>query len=183
MTSDDHFPGDGSRVLTHVHRRVFTGQGTVTRRTHGGPICQVAGASARCDMLRSSTRSRACLAMWLSGQSCARIAAWLTRPSHPFNSSLRFSAVRIGASSCTRFGNPPSAVPFCYTESKFGETVNLKVNSFDNDTGSFDLAGSDLQSISCWKSRSPKRSKSTLISIPVPFVVLFTQFHNLPYPP
>ena len=32
---------------------------------------------ARCDMLRSSTRSRACLAMWLSGQSCARIAAWL----------------------------------------------------------------------------------------------------------
>ena len=35
------------------------------------------GLFARCDMLRSSTHSRACLAMCLSGQSCARIAAWL----------------------------------------------------------------------------------------------------------
>ena len=37
----------------------------------------VMGLFAHCDMLRSSTHSRACLAMCLSGQSCARIAAWL----------------------------------------------------------------------------------------------------------
>ena len=43
MTSGDHFSGDASRVLTHEHRREFAGrQETVTRRTHGGPICQVA---------------------------------------------------------------------------------------------------------------------------------------------
>ena len=30
-----------------------------------------------------------------------------------------------------------------------GETVNLKVNSFDSEAGSFDLTGSGLESISC----------------------------------
>ena len=58
--------------------------GRLREKTHGGPICQVAGATAHCDMLRSSTRSRACLALWSSCQGCARIAAWLTRPARPF---------------------------------------------------------------------------------------------------
>ena len=65
-----------SRALTYEHRRELARRReTITRRTHGGPICQVAGATARCDMLRSSTRSRACLALWFSCQGCARIAA------------------------------------------------------------------------------------------------------------
>ena len=57
---------------------------TVTREAHGGPICQVAGASAHCDMLRSSTRSRAFLALSSSCQNRARNAAW--RP--PFRSKF-----------------------------------------------------------------------------------------------
>ena len=44
---------------------------------------------------------------------------------------------------------PSSAIPFCYTGSKLGERVNLKVNSFDSEAGSFDLTGSGLESISC----------------------------------
>ena len=43
VTSGDHFSGDASRVLTHEHRREVAGRReTVTRKTHGGPICQVA---------------------------------------------------------------------------------------------------------------------------------------------
>ena len=44
---------------------------------------------------------------------------------------VRSSGSSVGATTCTGSGDPPSAIPFCYTESKFGETVNLKVNSFD----------------------------------------------------
>ena len=38
---------------------------------------------------------------------------------------------------------------FCYTRSKLDERVNLKVNSFNSDAGSFHLTGSGLESISC----------------------------------
>ena len=55
----------------------------------------------------------------------------------------------VGARTCTGSGDPPSAIPFCYTESKLGERVNLKVNSFDSEAGSFDLTGSGPESISC----------------------------------
>merc|ERR1712209_108032 len=62
---------------------------------------------------------------------------------------VRSSCSSVGATTCTGSGDPPSAVPFCYTGSKLGETVNLKVNSFDSEAGSFDLTGSGLESISC----------------------------------
>merc|ERR1712012_1014524 len=62
---------------------------------------------------------------------------------------VRSSCSSVGSTTCTGSGDPPSAVPFCYTGSKLGETVNLKVNSFDSEAGSFDLTGSGLESISC----------------------------------
>jgi prophage tail gpP-like protein len=62
---------------------------------------------------------------------------------------VRSSCSSVGATTCTGSEDPPSAVPFCYTGSKLGETVNLKVNSFDSEAGSFDLTGSGLESISC----------------------------------
>ena len=122
---------------------------------HGGPICQVAGASARCDMLRSSTRSRACLALWSSCEDSCTHRCMAHRPARPFSSSLRFSCSSISESTCTGSGALPVRFPFCYTKSKFRETLNLKVNSFDNDANSFDLTSSGLESISCWESRSP----------------------------
>merc|ERR1712243_172364 len=57
---------------------------------------------------------------------------------------VRSSCSSVGATTCTGSGDPPSAVPFCYAGSKVGETVNLKVNSFDSEAGSFDLTGSGL---------------------------------------
>ena len=62
---------------------------------------------------------------------------------------VRSSCNSVGATTCTGKENPPSAIPFCYTGSKLGERVNLKVNSFDSEAGSFDLTGSGLESISC----------------------------------
>ena len=61
---------------------------------------------------------------------------------------VRSSCSSVGATTCTGSGDPPSAVPFCFSGSKFCETVNLKVNSFDRVAGSFDLTGSGLESIS-----------------------------------
>ena len=62
---------------------------------------------------------------------------------------VRSSCSSVGATTCTGSGDPPSAVPFCYPGSKLGERVNLKVNSFDSEAGSFDLTGSGLESIFC----------------------------------
>ena len=39
----------------------------------------------------------------------------------------------VGAMTCTGSGDTPSAGPFCYTGSKLGERVNLKVNSSDSE--------------------------------------------------
>ena len=62
---------------------------------------------------------------------------------------VRSSCSSVGAKTYTGSEDPPSAVPFCYIGSKLGERVNLKVNSFDSEAGSFDLTGSGLKSISC----------------------------------
>ena len=62
---------------------------------------------------------------------------------------VRSSCNSVGATTCTGSGDSPSAIPFCYTGSKLGERMNLKVNSFDSEAGSFDLTGSGLKSISC----------------------------------
>ena len=62
---------------------------------------------------------------------------------------VRSSCNSIGATACTGSGDPLSAVHFCYAGSNLGERVNLKVNSFDSEAGSFDLMGSGLKSISC----------------------------------
>ena len=51
--------------------------------------------------------------------------------------------------------DPPSAAPSCYTCSKFGETANVKANTFDVDTGNFELTGSGLESISCSGNEAP----------------------------
>ena len=61
---------------------------------------------------------------------------------------VRSSCSSIGAKTCTGSGDPLSAVHFCYTGSNLGKRVNLKVNSFDSEAGSFDLMGSGLKSIS-----------------------------------
>ena len=42
---------------------------------------------------------------------------------------VRSSCSSVGATTYTGSGDHPSAVPFCYTGSKLGERVNLKVNS------------------------------------------------------
>ena len=39
---------------------------------------------------------------------------------------VRSSCSSIGATTCTGSGDPPSAVPFCYTGSTLGERVNLE---------------------------------------------------------
>ena len=41
------------------------------------------------------------------------------------------------------------AAPYCYTGSELSETVKLKGNTFDSETGGFNLTGSGLDSISC----------------------------------
>ena len=68
---------------------------------------------------------------------------------------VRSSCNSVDARTCTGSGDPPSAIPFCYTGSKLGERVNLKVNSFDSEADSFDLTGSGLEDIqvgnACWK--------------------------------
>ena len=63
-------------------------------------------------------------------------------------SLVQSSCSSVGATTCTGSGDHPSAIPFCYTGSKLGERVNLKMNSFNSETGSFDLTGSGLESIS-----------------------------------
>ena len=73
------------------------------------------------------------------------------------------SCSSVGATTCTGSGDPPSAAPFCYTGSKLGETVNLKVNTFASEAGSFDLMGNGLESISCL-GKSFMKSGQSLVS-------------------
>ena len=40
-------------------------------------------------------------------------------------------------------------MPFCYSGADFGETVDVKVDSFANEAGTIDITGSGLESISC----------------------------------
>ena len=61
---------------------------------------------------------------------------------------VRLSCSSVGATTCTGSEDHPSAIPFCYTGSKLGERVNLKVNSFNSEAGSINLTGSGLESIS-----------------------------------
>ena len=117
---------------------------------HGGPICQVAGClgSLRHAQDQHAQQSVPChVVVDVMIVHAARHGS----PTRPALSILflRFSCSSVGASTCTGSGVPPSAVPFCYTVSKFGEALILKVNSFDNNTGSFDLTSSGLHSISC----------------------------------
>ena len=62
---------------------------------------------------------------------------------------VRSSCSSVGAKTYTGSGDHPSVILFCYTGSKLDERVNLKVNSFNSDAGSFDLTGSGLESIAC----------------------------------
>ena len=64
-------------------------------------------------------------------------------------SCLRSSPV--GVTTYTESGDPPSTVSACHTSSKWGKTVNLKVNIFASRTCNSDLTDCDLESISCLK--------------------------------
>ena len=90
LTSDDHFSGNGSRVLTHEHRREYCRTGTVTRRTHGGPICKVAGLLHVATCSGPARTAERAFSSCCRVKSCARIAAWLTHPARSFNSSFMF---------------------------------------------------------------------------------------------
>jgi len=78
---------------------------------------------------------------------------------------VRSSCSSVGATTCTGSGDPPSAAPFCYTGSKLGETVNLKVNTFASEAGSFDLTGSGLESISCLGKSFTKSGQSLVADL------------------
>ena len=60
---------------------------------------------------------------------------------------VQSSCSSVGVMTNTGSGDTLSAVHFCYTGSNLGKRVNLKVNSFDSEAGSFDLMGSGLKSI------------------------------------
>ena len=76
---------------------------------------------------------------------------------------VRSSCSSVGATTCTGSGDPPSATPFCYTGSKLGETVNLKVNTFASEAGSFDLTGSGLESIVLLSESRSRRAGRVLL--------------------
>jgi hypothetical protein len=56
------------------------------------------------------------------------------------------------ATTCTGSGDPPTHAPFCYSGSRFGETVTAKFKSFVKGTGSLTVAASGLKSVNCDRS-------------------------------
>jgi hypothetical protein len=54
---------------------------------------------------------------------------------------------------CTGVENPPSKSPFCYTGTKMGEEITIKVSKFNSlsNMGSVMIGGSGLQKIKCQK--------------------------------
>jgi len=67
------------------------------------------------------------------------------------NDLLSHSAWIWDANDCTGNKDPPSHAPFCYSGSKMGEIVTIKVNSFDSisSAGSVFVTGSGLKPIKC----------------------------------
>ena len=61
-------------------------------------------------------------------------------------------------------GDPPSAAPSCYTCLKFIETLKLKANTLDGDTGNFELTGSGLESASAHKGSTLSETVDTFDS-------------------
>ena len=43
---------------------------------------------------------------------------------------------------CTESDDPSASVPFCYSGSDLGETVDVKVDSFGSEAGTIDVTGS-----------------------------------------
>ena len=78
---------------------------------------------------------------------------------------VRSSCSSVGATTCTGSGDPPSAAPFCFTGSKLGETLNLKVGTFASEAGSFDLMGNGLESISCLGKSFTKSGRSLVANL------------------
>merc|ERR1712032_278104 len=50
---------------------------------------------------------------------------------------------------CTGNANPFAAPPYCFSGDALGETLTLKVRSFDVGMGTFDIAGSGFLTFSC----------------------------------
>ena len=50
---------------------------------------------------------------------------------------VRSSCSCNGVTTCIESGDPPSAAPSCCTDSKLGETVDLKVSTSASEAGSF----------------------------------------------
>jgi len=67
------------------------------------------------------------------------------------NGLLSHSAWIWDAETCTGNQDPPTAGPYCYTGSKLGEVVTIKVGSFDSKSslGSVQVSGSGLAKIKC----------------------------------
>ena len=78
---------------------------------------------------------------------------------------VRSSCSSVCATTCTGSGDPPSPAPFGYTGSKLGEIVNLKVNTFASEVGSFDLRGRGLESISCLGKSFTKSGQSLVADL------------------
>lgn len=80
------------------------------------------------------------------------------------NDLLSHSAWVWDATGCTGSGGPPSRAPFCFTGSKMGEIVTIRVNSFDNasSTGSVHVSGSGLAPVKCQRSFSKAQQLITV---------------------
>jgi len=82
------------------------------------------------------------------------------------NDILSHSAWVWDSEECTGVADPPAAhSPFCFTGSKMGEVVSIKVNSFDSKSalGSVGITGSGLTGIKCVKSFNKAQQ---LINVP-----------------
>lgn len=68
------------------------------------------------------------------------------------------------ATACTGSNDPPAKAPYCYSGSKMGEIVTIKVNSFDsaNSAGSVLVTGAGLKKIKCTR---PFSKAKQLISV------------------
>jgi len=82
------------------------------------------------------------------------------------NDLLSHSAWVWDSEECTGVADPPAAhEPYCFTGSKMGEVVSIKVNSFDSKSaaGSVGITGSGLTGIKCVKSFNKAKQ---LINVP-----------------
>jgi len=81
---------------------------------------------------------------------------------------LDHSAWIWDASACTGTKDPPTHAPFCYSGSKMGEIVTIKVNSFDDISraGSVLVTASGLKAVKCERSFAKNSKTEQLISMP-----------------